>query len=184
MQLQLIKEENEHLSKFVIYAVHEKPEKRRDVAEYFKQVSYTEGARERWNKYYIIAQKKVDDSENIQNELNERLKKISDLAAMEYLNPGTEIEKLISKKQEYMKLKNELDSLRSTSYSVYAPDYSSKLLDQFWRPGGVFNDENEKEILLWMGKNDLGTVPIVFFIEGGEYKEKREKALRDLALAR
>ncbi|MGH7807284.1 MAG: hypothetical protein ACRENT_04255 [Thermodesulfobacteriota bacterium] len=67
---------------------------------------------------------------------------------------------------------------------AYEPDSASKLLDQFWRPDGVFNDENEKEILNWKDQNNLGIVPIVFFIEGGKYKEQREKAVKDLKLPR
>ena len=66
----------------------------------------------------------------------------------------------------------------------FDPGASSKLLDQFWRPGDVFNDDNEKEILKWLKDNGIEEVPIQLFIVGGKYKEKREKAVEDLKLPR
>jgi hypothetical protein len=68
--------------------------------------------------------------------------------------------------------------------AVYDCDANCKILDQFWRPGNIFNESNEKEILQWQKDNKIESVQIQTFIVGGQYKELKEKAVKDLKLPR
>jgi len=66
----------------------------------------------------------------------------------------------------------------------YQSDDSSEVIDNFWRPAGVFNASNEKEILKWLKDNKIEYVPIQAFIVGEPYEELRKKAVVDLKLPR
>lgn len=55
-----IKQENEHLSKFVTYAISKDIEQRKDIAEYFSVMSYTKETRDRWKVYLVTIDELIE----------------------------------------------------------------------------------------------------------------------------
>jgi len=64
-----IKQDNEHLSKFVSYAISKDLEVRRDIAEYFSTMSYTKETQERWYNYLSSIDKLVDLKYSLLNDI-------------------------------------------------------------------------------------------------------------------
>lgn len=61
IQVKQIEQENAHLSRFVAEILDRDPLTRLYIAEYFKTLSYSEAARERWESYNVIAKQRAED---------------------------------------------------------------------------------------------------------------------------
>lgn len=64
-----IKQDNEHLSKFVTYAISKDLEVRRDIAEYFAIMSSTKESQERWGNYLSSVDKLVELKYSLLNDI-------------------------------------------------------------------------------------------------------------------
>jgi hypothetical protein len=66
---------------------------------------------------------------------------------------------------------------------VYAPasDTAQKLRN-FWKPGGIVNEENAKALQDWLRRNEIGIDSITLFLTSQDYKAQRERAVADLRL--
>ena len=59
----------------------------------------------------------------------------------------------------------------------------TKILNDFWKPGGSVNKDNEKQLRAWIKSNGLKNQPLTFFLRNKLFADKRQKALADLNLA-
>jgi uncharacterized protein (TIGR02594 family) len=139
IKLENIKQDNEHISKFVSYAIDKDIEIRKDMAEYFVQISSTEEAKNRWNKYLISVNELINTNYEILNNIDitkknkDKLQRQLSRTKVALLNnpsddnlkaKALELERLISKNQQKIQEKeNELSKLNSTNLNSEVPNW-------------------------------------------------------------
>lgn len=71
----------------------------------------------------------------------------------------------------------------SKTTGVYAPASDAEIkLRNFWKPGGVVNEENAKALQHWLIANDVGTDSIANFLASTEFKVQRQEAVAHFGL--
>lgn len=55
-------------------------------------------------------------------------------------------------------------------------------LKDFWKPGGTVDPANEKALRQWMTVNRVATDSITFFLQSGDFRAERAKAVEGLGL--
>ena len=66
--------------------------------------------------------------------------------------------------------------------SPFQKDNAGDLIEAFWKPGGVFNEGNQKVIEAFLTKNDADGELIQFFIRSKQYADLRNKFVEDFGL--
>ena len=67
----------------------------------------------------------------------------------------------------------------------FRKDAAGDIIRSYWKSDGTtVNKENQRVLRDWMNANGYGGISLVFFMRAQTYEDAREKAVRDLALAK
>lgn len=108
LQAEVLRQENEHLSQYVIYATDETPFIRLRLATYFMHVSRSTETRRRWGEYHAI----VLDEYNEKRELLAQLEQERELTAQQQ-------RQIIDLRAELTAPRRNTEWVRSVDYTVY-----------------------------------------------------------------
>lgn len=86
--------------------------------------------------------------------------------------------------QKAANAKQQVQDVTSGKYRTAANATNSKLLQNFWKPGGTRNPDNEAKLKQWMTNNAISTNAgeITMFINLDMFAAARAKAVKDLDL--
>jgi hypothetical protein len=82
------------------------------------------------------------------------------------------------------KAANAKQQVQDVRNAKYQNSVNSKLLQDFWKPGGAVDSTNETKLKQWMSTNGISTEPgmLTTFVTGDVFEVARAKAVKDLGL--